>query len=183
MKSPSRYTDRMRSALIFASVLCWALWFGGTIAVFVFGLHFFHTLPADTFHDAARSMFQVFANYQLILAGIALVLSGALLVAYPSKWVVLLVATTVLAGGMSVAFGLGLMPAMEALRNEGKVQSVEWKKLHGKSMIALALQAGVLVLSGGILLKSQSELLELSDEQRRKFEPVMEKHQALPQQV
>jgi hypothetical protein len=173
----------MRSALIFVSTLCWALWFGGTISVFVFGLHFFHTLPPDTFHDAARAMFQVFAKYQLILASIGLLTSGMLLVTYPSKWFVLLVATTVLAGGMSVTFGLGLMPAMEVLRNEGKVQTTEWKKLHGKSMIALAMQAGVLVLSGGILLKSQGEALRLSDEEGRKIEPAMEKHQGLPQRV
>ena len=173
----------MRSALIFLSTLSWALWFGGTISVFVFGLHFFHTLPPDTFHDAARAMFQVFGTYQLILAGIALLISAVLLVAYPSKWFVLLIATTILAGGMAVTFGLGFLPAMEVLRNEGKVQTTEWKKLHGKSMVALALQAGVLVLSGGILLKSQGETTSFASGNQQLIEPVMEPHEGLPQRV
>ena len=145
----------MKLLLSFITFVAWALWFGGTIAVFVFGWHFQKSLPPAIFHETARELFHSFSKYQLSLAAVSLVTSGLLLVIYPSKASVLIVACLVLAGGMTVTFSLGLMPAMDVLLDEGKRDSTQFRTMHGKSMIALAMQALELLGTGWIILMSQ----------------------------
>jgi hypothetical protein len=147
----------MKSLLIFITFVAWALWFGGSIAIFVFGSYFQKTLPPETFHASASALFHIFSKYELSLAAISLVSSGLWMVFYPSKWSVVLVGCIVLAGGMTVTFALGLMPAMDALLDEGKRDSMQFKTLHGKSMVALLMQSVVLLFNGWLLLNSKRE--------------------------
>ncbi len=178
----------MRYLLVFITNLAWALWFGGTIATFVFGWSFFHppatfastppgkidstTAPAsmptlaiaetdasvraDAQHEAAGNyaslMFFVFARYELVLAAVALVSTGLLLVTYPTKSALAILATLIVAGGMAVTVSLGLIPQMESLRAQGKGHTAEFMKYHGKSMIATTLQSGVLLIAGAAIL-------------------------------
>ncbi len=156
----------MKSALVFLVFIAWALWFGGTISVFVFVTDFSKVLPAATFHEAAHATFQVFAKYELVLAAVCLLGAGMLLVFFPSKVSVFLVGCMVLAGGMAVTVALGLMPMMEVLRNEGKSGSAEWNKLHGKSMGAMTMQAAVLLLTGWVVLRAQGSDRRLPVDQK-----------------
>jgi hypothetical protein len=165
----------IRGGLIWISQIVWALWFGCTISVFVFGTQFQHVLPTAIFHEAVHAMFQVFAKYELILSGTAILLSGALLVSYPTKWSVVLVGFLILAAGMTVAVALGLMPRMEVLRNEGQTGSPEFIKLHIKSMIALAIQAVVLLLSGLVIFMAARESLAVPEEEDGSIEASYEK--------
>jgi hypothetical protein len=148
------YTSSMKFALIFTTLTTWALWLGGTIATFVIGLHFFKVLPHDQAGAAANAMFHAFGKYELMLTAVAILGSGILLVNYPAKSYVLLVGVFVLAGGMVVAVALGLMPRMDSLIADGRQHEPEFIKLHVKSMIAMTIQAGLLLLSGGIILGS-----------------------------
>jgi carbon starvation protein CstA len=142
----------LRSILFGVSMLAWSLWFGATIAVFVFVKHFFAVFPKDVAGTAANAMFNSFAHYELALAGIALLSSGLLLVSYPTtKWVLVL-GCLVLSSGMAVTVALGLIPMMNALIDEGKQHSPEFIKLHVKSMIAMTLQSGMLLLTGAVML-------------------------------
>jgi hypothetical protein len=147
----------MKSLLVFITFVAWALWFGASIAIFVFGSYFQKHLPPETFHATARALFHVFSNYELSLAAIALVSSGTWMVFYPSKWSVIMVGCMVLTGGMTVTFALGLMPAMDMLMDEGQRDSARFKTLHGKSMVALLMQSMVLLGTGWLLLNSQRE--------------------------
>jgi hypothetical protein len=164
----------MKSALVFVTFLGWALWFGGTIAVFVFGTDFFQSLPRPIAGEAAHAMFQVFAKYELILAGVCLLGSGLSLVLYPSKVAVILVGCLVLAGGMAVTVALGLMPLMESLRQQGLSGSDEWKKLHGKSMGAMAMQALVLLGTGWVISKAQESIRRLTVDAKVDADPAIE---------
>jgi hypothetical protein len=166
----------MKFALILTTLTTWALWLGGTIATFVIGLHFFKVMPHDQAGPAANAMFHAFGNYELILAGLALIMSSVLLVSYPAKSYLVLVGAFVLAGGMVVAVVLGLMPHMDSLIADGQQQSPEFIKYHVKSMIAMTIQSGLLLLSGGILLGSMIPVREPTSS-RRGFDVKMEPHQ------
>jgi hypothetical protein len=146
----------MRYLLGLIALLAWALWFGGTIATFVFGLNLFHTFRADPSiaGQAASSMFIVFGKYELILAAIALGCTSFLLVCYPSPRILPLMAILILGSAIAMTFALGLAPRMEILRLEGKSHSPEFIKLHGKSMILMTIQSAVLLLTAPLLLRT-----------------------------
>jgi len=156
----------MKFALILTTAFLWALWLGGTIIVFVFGVRFQALLSDAVFREAVRAMFQIFSHYELILAGLVLLSAGMLLVSYPSKAAVLLLGCLILAGGMAVTVSLGLMPRMEMLRAEGKTQMTEngkpteFARLHGKSMIAMTIQACLLLLTGAVVMKLDTSPME-----------------------
>jgi len=146
----------MRYTLGLLVLLAWGLWFGGTIAVFVFGLNLFHTFPQskEIAGQAASAMFVVFGRYELVLAGIALAASALLVVNYPSARTIFLLAILILAGGMAVMFGLGMAPHMEILREQGKAHTEEFIKMHGKSMILMTAQSVMLLATGALLMNA-----------------------------
>jgi len=141
----------MRYAMLWVAAVAWGLWVGGTIAVFVFGYYLFHHLPLETFRPAGNAMFAVFANYQLALAGVGIATAGLAFVTYPSRWTLGLLAAFIAAGITSVVFGLALLPMMDGLRQQGMVDTPQWRQLHGQSMATLAVQA-VILLGGGAML-------------------------------
>jgi hypothetical protein len=138
----------MKAVLSHLMLFAWALWLGGTISVFVFGFHFFASLPKDVARDSARSMFQAFGPYEGILAGVAILSSIALLVLKPSICSLLLTGCLVFAGAIVFAHTLGVMHHMEVLHAQGNVGTPEWLKWHKNSMLLMALQAIVLLLTG-----------------------------------
>ncbi len=97
-------------------------------------------------------MFVIFGEYEMILAGIAMVATGVLMAARPSKPLVLLVGCLLLSSAMSMTSGLGFTPRMETLRLEGKSKTDEFRRLHKKSMMAMTAQSAMLLLTGGVLL-------------------------------
>ena len=179
----------MKFSLILTTAFLWALWLGSTIVVFVFGIRFRAILSDASFHDAARAMFQIFSHYELILAGLVLLSSGFLLVSYPSKAAVLLLGCLILAGGMAVTVSLGLMPRMETLRAEGKTQMIEdgkpteYAKLHRKSMIAMTIQAGLLLLTGVVVMKLDSSAVMKKPLEESGEENGYEKHAGLSRRL
>jgi len=140
-----------RNLLIWITSLAWALWLGATIAVFVFVKHFFRVFPHDEAGTAANAMFNSFAHYELVLAGISLLSSGMLVVSYPSVRWVLVLGCLILTGGMAVTVALGLIPMMDSLIDQGKQHSPEFIRLHVKSMIAMTLQTAMLVITGAAM--------------------------------
>jgi len=97
-------------------------------------------------------MFVVFGTYELILAGVAIAAAGMLLVSYPSKPVVILIAWLVFTGAIGMFSALGLTPRMEILRTQNKQHTDEFKRLHGRSMIAMTAQSGMLLICGAALI-------------------------------
>jgi hypothetical protein len=154
----------MRYPLNLLITVAWALWLGGTIATFVFGLNLFHKYPDAQYPgfagQANSAMFLVFGWYELGLLAIAIAGAGALLIAYPSKPTVLLLIALIFAGGMSITSGLGLAPRLEILRVEGKTKTEDFKRWHGKAMIAMMGQSIVLLGAGALLLVTISRPAE-----------------------
>jgi hypothetical protein len=141
----------MRYLLCLIITVAWALWFGATIATFVFATSLFRTRPTIA-GEAASAMFVVFGTYELVLAAIAIAAAGLLLVTYPSKPAVILVAWLVFSGALAMFSAMGFTPRMEILRQQGKQHTDEFRRLHGKSMIAMTAQSGMLLLTGATLV-------------------------------
>jgi hypothetical protein len=149
----------MRSFLNLITLLAWSLWFGATIATFVFGLNFFHAFQNNPTlaGQAASSMFHVFGTYELILAAITLAATSLLLVSYPSPRLLPVLAVLILASGLAMTFALGLSPRIETLRLQGQTHSEEFRKLHGKSMILMTLQSTIQLITAPLLLRAQKQ--------------------------
>jgi hypothetical protein len=141
----------MRYLLCLIVTVAWALWFGATIATFVFALNLFHTHP-DVAGEANSAMFVVFGRYELILAGIAIAAAGLLLVNFPTKPAVVLVAWLVFSGAIATFGALGFTPRMEILRTQGKQHSDEFKRLHAQSMITMTSQSVLLLITGATMV-------------------------------
>jgi hypothetical protein len=148
----------LRGALTGIALLTWALWLGATIAVFVFVKHFFAVFPHEVAGTAVNAMFNSFARYEMALAGALLLSSGLLLVCYPSVRWILVLGCVVLTAGMAVTVGLGLIPMMDALIEQGRQHSPAFIKLHVKSMIAMTMQTGMLLVTGTVLLVKSNKL-------------------------
>ena len=142
----------MRYPLLLVTTVCWALWFGGTIATFVFGLYFFHHLPHDTFGDAVDAMFGVWSKYELVLAGVGLMSAGLLMVTYPSRWTIGLIACLIAALTMAITFGLGLLPVLQGYRHQGMAGTPEYMRWHGRSITVQTTQAAILLGTGALLV-------------------------------
>ncbi len=141
----------MRYTLLFVATICWGLWFGGTIATFVFGLYFFHHLPHDTFAAAAPAMFAGFRVYEMAVGGVAMLSSGLAFVTYPSRWTLGLLVGFIGAFGMAIIFGLGIMPIMQGLRAQGMAGSDVYMTWHGRSMATMSVQAVILLATGALV--------------------------------
>ncbi len=167
----------MRYLLLLIANVAWALWFGATISIFVFVPYLFRT-HHDIAGEANNAIFMVFSKYELMLAAIAALAAGLLLVTYPSKAALGLLAALIVAGGMAITVSLGLIPRMEALRQQGLQNSDEWKKDHGKSMIAMTMQSGVLLLAGAAILATakpvKSNVIEPERKIDSEYEPMFD---------
>jgi hypothetical protein len=168
MNPLKRFIARMtlRDTLAKLTLLAWALWLGAMITAFVLGTVFFAAFSRDLAGPAANAMFHTYSKVGLVLAGICLLSTGMLLVTYPNARWVLVLGCLVLTTGMAITVALGLMPMMDALIDEGKQHSPEFIKLHVKSMIAMTMQTGMLLVTGAALLgKSKKfEATEPADE-------------------
>jgi hypothetical protein len=136
----------MRNLLSLILTAAWALWFGATIATFVFAIHLFRVHPGDVASQANSAMFVVFGEYELMLAAVAILAAGMMLVSRPTKPLVVLLAALVFSGAVAMTAGMGLTPRMEILREQGKSHSDEFKRLHGRSMMAMTAQSVLLLL-------------------------------------
>jgi hypothetical protein len=136
----------MRYLLSLIVNAAWALWFGATIATFVFAIHLFRVHPGEVASQANSAMFVVFGEYELVLAAVAILATGMMLVSRPTKPLVVLLAALVFSGAVAMTAGMGLTPRMEILREQGKSHSDEFKRLHGRSMMAMTAQSVLLLL-------------------------------------
>lgn len=144
----------MRYLAATLAVLATALWLGGLVALFLFAPAIFQAFGPEERTIAGKAtstMFVVFAKYQLVLAGVALI---AAFLGYLQRRTGLLIALFVcfaIATVGAVANNVLVIPPMESLRLGGESGTPQFKKLHGISMgvslgITLAVAAAALIL-------------------------------------
>lgn len=140
----------IRKILATVTLLAWALWLGGMIALFLFVQTMF-AKNRPLAGDAAPMLFAAFERYQLILAAIAVVSSAGWRMASKQG---LLRAVFLLLGLATVGAALGpilVTSRLEALRTRGLSGTAEFRKLHGYSMLVYVGDAAVLACAGLLL--------------------------------
>ena len=128
-----------------------ALWLGGLVALFSFAQALFSADRALAVR-AAPVLFDVFAPYQLILAGVGLVAGGAWWGATRRRSAAGAVGLLAVAAAGAAVVGFLIVPRMEAIRLAGESGSDAFKQLHGASMAVflgetLALFAAAVILA------------------------------------
>ncbi len=131
-------------------MLFWGLWFGGTIALFIFVSALFRQSREMAIHTTPV-LFLTFERYHLLLAGVAAVLSGVWLGRERSKAKAALFVLLLLAGVAASVSGALITPRVMVLREQRQTQSPEFKRLHGMSMMVYSTEA-VALLAGGLVL-------------------------------
>lgn len=150
----------MKTALLALLSVAVALWLGGLIALFIFAQALFAEDRALAVR-AAPVLFDVFAPYQLILAGVALLASigwWATARGRAAAWAVGLVA---LATAGAAVVGFYIVPRMEAIRLAGDSGSAAFKGLHGASMGVFLLES-VAMLAVVVLLATARPVKRVS---------------------
>lgn len=150
LPAPSRRSSVVASALQFLAILCWALWFGGLITLFIAVQALFASRP-DIAGDAASAIFIAFERYQLALAGFLLIFTALLYGLRPS-WP-LIAAFFLFAFTSILAFYSAFLvtPHMEILRQQYLSHTPQFARLHALSMVLFSTEA-VLLLIGGAML-------------------------------
>src|SRR5262245_9260876 len=115
---------RMRIIYSIISMLSWALWLGGLIALFVFVQTLFRN-DRDVAVLAAPQLFVVYEKYHLILAAVALLTTVAWRISAPSRAVLGAFILLAIAACAGVAVALWFIEPMEALRQQGLSGSPE----------------------------------------------------------
>jgi hypothetical protein len=142
---------------IVATLVClaWSLWFGGAVMVFLTAGSLFSTFAPDraTAGTAAAGVFRTWERYQLILAGVALVLTVAWR-ALPGapKLKTAVFAFLAVATLLGVYSTMRVTPRINAMRREGlTMRDAQFRRLHGTSNALYAAGAAAL-LGAGVLL-------------------------------
>jgi hypothetical protein len=126
--------------------LSWALWLGGMIVLLIFVIQLFHASQKVAV-DAAPVLFRTFAVYQLIVGMVACA-SGTLLALLSRRSVhavLTLLMLVALAGALLIR---GWTFEMQRIRLAGESGGPRFKLLHGRSTVAYATLAGLLLIAG-----------------------------------
>jgi hypothetical protein len=137
----------MHYPLRLLTILTWALWLGGLIALFLFVSYLFKA-DRPIAVVAAPLMFERFERVQLLLAAVALLAIGGLRLiearaVHSTVFTFFAVATV----GLVISAAV-IRPKMERLRVAGESSGTQFRQLHGQSMALYSLQATALLLAG-----------------------------------
>jgi putative copper export protein len=141
----------MRFVLHVLTLLGWAVWFGGILAVFLIATMMFQRFERQRAGETNVEIFRTFERAQI---GVAALTLGAATVQYlrhkttPRAWVIILISAAVAGVILAVLY---VSPQMHALRDQGMSESPAWRKLHGMSMGLYAFQAVILLIAGLVL--------------------------------
>ena len=137
----------MHYLLRLVSVLAWALWLGGLIALFLFVTALFRE-DRPTAVVAAPLMFARFERAQLLLAAVSLLGVGGLRLIEPRaihSFVFTFFAVATIALVVSATM---VRPKMDRLRVAGESSGPQFRQMHGQSMALYSVQAAALALAG-----------------------------------
>jgi hypothetical protein len=127
--------------------IVWALWLGGLGAIFLFVTRLF-LVDHDLGAQAAPVLFLVFEKYQLFLAGVALLGTAGLRIAYRSGGASRLFCYFALAAALAAFEPLAITPKIEALRQEGLTHTPDFQRLHGEASTVYVVETLILLAAG-----------------------------------
>ncbi len=143
----------MRTLVIYVIGLGLALWLGGSMALYMFVQYLFKIERAVAV-NAAPMMFFIFERYQLMIAAILLAATIVWRLYSCSRPKKLLLACLMVASLLAITqFGI-ISPKMNELHLTGQSSNMEFKKLHGYSMVVYVGTTVMTLLAGGAFITS-----------------------------
>jgi hypothetical protein len=136
----------MRNVMAILCSVAGSLWFGGTMALFLFVSTLF-SQDRPTALAAAPRMFLVFEKYQLVLAAVALLAAFTWRILTPSRWITSVLVTLALAGAAAAMSAALVTPKMETIRAAGESSGPAFRRLHGISMMIYTFEAALLLIA------------------------------------
>jgi hypothetical protein len=143
----------MRLLSRFVLMFCWALWFGGLIALMLGVMSIFKEFTPDrlTAGRATAAFFRAWGLYELAVAAGALVGAVAVRLLMPSRAGTIVFVLLALSAVLAVVTTGVMMPQLETLRVAGEQQSPLFRTLHGRAN-ALFLGRTVILFATGLVL-------------------------------
>jgi hypothetical protein len=138
----------------FLALLAWSLWLGGLVLLFLIVQTLFAAEPRDTFIEVAPRIFLAFERYQLLLAGLALLGTFAWRLASPTPALGALFSLLAAATVGALTSSLYITPHLEDLRLRAQLQTPQFARLHGLSMLVYSAQV-LLLAAAGFVATSQ----------------------------
>jgi hypothetical protein len=133
----------------------WGIWFGGLLSMFLFITGLFNSLKAQglrpVFDQIAPHQFMMSQRFELVFGMLALVMTFGLRLLDRRPAVTWFFGVLALAAIVSVLNSSWLTPRMVQLIVPGAQPSDEFKRLHGLSMLASCVEAGLLLIAGAAL--------------------------------
>ncbi|HVT90863.1 MAG TPA: hypothetical protein VHD56_18560 [Tepidisphaeraceae bacterium] len=136
----------MARFLYVLTLICWALWLGGMVALLIFVTQLFATSRPVAL-QAAPVLFRTFAVYQLVVGAMACAAGTFLSVVTQRKCHAINGLVMVLALAAALVIRM-LTVKMLVLLEAGQSSGPEFLALHIKSNIAYTVAAGLLALAG-----------------------------------
>jgi len=138
----------MHSLLRSATLIAWALWFGGIMGLFLSVQVLFHQTERSVFLASAPRLFIAFERYQLFLAAAAVLSAFIRRLIFPLPRLTALCILFSLATIGAVIEPTLITPRIEALRIQGATHTPEFLRLHGLSMCVYMTVAILLFIAG-----------------------------------
>jgi len=151
-------------------MILWALWFGGTIALFIFVVALFrHDRPLAI--TAAPVLFLTFERYHLILGTLCLLASGLWMITTQSRIKIFMLIAFMAASACALISSTFITPHIMDLRQQNRTQTDEFKRAHGQSSMIYTSEA-VLLLLAGVLMAIEMTRQRRSDEATTPRSPI-----------
>ena len=130
-------------------------WFGGVMALFLFVTALFRQNRTVAL-NATPIIFVTFERYHLILAAAALVSCGVWMGTAPIKIKTAVFAMLAIAAVVASASAGVITPRIIALRKENRVNTPEFKKMHGLAN-ALYMSEALALLGAGVMIAATAQ--------------------------
>jgi hypothetical protein len=140
----------MRTLFAIIATLAWALWLGGSVALFIFVIVLFRA-DREIARQAAPLLFLVFEKYQIALGATGIVAGAGWWVGTRSRWVMYWIALLLIASIGTVVTPMLITSRMEELRRSERTATPEYQALHKRSEWVYMAQTALLACAGLVL--------------------------------
>ena len=137
----------MKHLISSLTIITWALWFGGGVALMIFVQRLFR-YDRSVAVVAAPQLFLLFERYQLVLAAIAVPCAVGWRMRMRSASSSAFAGLLIVCMAIAIASATWITPSIERLRVTGQSGSPEFRHLHGVSMLVYLTEFALLLIAG-----------------------------------
>lgn len=154
----------MRFGLHALTLICWGLWIGGILTVFLIATTMFRVYDRPRAGDTNIVIFDTFQRFETGIAAITVLATAGQVMRKRTRPRLAVFTLICLAAVGVVASILIVTPLMQDLRAVGQSGSPQWARLHGTSMALFTAQAVLLLIAGIVLPGTWNDPMPVKDD-------------------